>query len=100
MSIWNIDMLKLYCNYVICCFLLSVWYFTLSVPIEFPIILMAIFRVILIIRIGCLMSFYSCFYRVLFKIYLKVETIGYVVLLSFLEGVIFGYVYDKFMIRK
>lgn len=41
------------------------------------------------------MSFYYCFYRVLFEIYLKVKRIGYVVLLSFSEGVIFGYVYDK-----
>lgn len=34
------------------------------------------------------MSFYYCFYRVLFEIYLKAEGISYVVLLSFLKGVI------------
>lgn len=41
------------------------------------------------------MSFYYCFYRVLFEIYLKAEGISYVVLLSFLKGVILGCIYGK-----
>lgn len=56
---------------------------------------MGILRVIFIIKIYVIMSFYYCFYRVLFEIYLKAEGISYVVLLSFLKGVILGYIYEK-----
>lgn len=41
------------------------------------------------------MSFYCCFYRVLFEIYLKSVVVADVVLLSFLKGVILGYIYGK-----
>lgn len=81
-------MLRLYYNYYDA-------YIRLSIPIVFPLVLMGVLWLFFIVKNNVIMSFYYCFYRVLFEIYLKYRGVADVILLSFLKGVILGYIYDK-----